>query len=60
MDCLCPHLGDYDASDAWSLLELFLTIGSELGAAQSKVAEFFSPPRVTRQVSAVPSIAWAQ
>jgi hypothetical protein len=42
--------------EANEIVELFLTLGAELQHAKAKVAELYSPPRVTTQIAKLPEL----
>jgi hypothetical protein len=57
IDYLCPGIEGEAAKDADSLYELLLTMGADPSMARCKVAELFSPPRVTALIGSLPCVA---
>jgi hypothetical protein len=55
LELLAPDLAE--PQEAGTLDELLLTMGAEPGIAKAKVAELYSPPRVTEQISRLPHVA---
>jgi hypothetical protein len=54
---LCPELRDDErAEGANRLYELLLTMGADASMAKSKVAELYSPPRVTTYIGSLPHV----
>ena len=54
---LLPHdASTAERREANEILELFLTLGAALPEAQAKVAELYSPPRVTAQLAKLPQL----
>ena len=45
-----------DAREATRLYELFLVSGADLGVAKCKIAELYSPPRVTKELERMPHL----
>ena len=56
LEYLCLDMGPGEAGEANETLELFLTLGADIGTARQKVAELFSPPRVTTEIARLPSV----
>ena len=54
---LLPHdTSIAERREANEILELFLSLGAALPEAHAKVAELYSPPRVTAQLAKLPRI----
>jgi hypothetical protein len=56
LDVLPPNVPDAVRAEATMLLELLLVHGVGADAAKAKVAELFSPPRVTKELKKVRSL----
>ena len=56
MDFLCPDLSESAAAAAMETLELLLTLGAGPSEARAKVAELFSPPRVSAEIARLPCL----
>jgi hypothetical protein len=55
---LCPELRDNESIEgANRLYELLLTMGADANMAKSKVAELYSPPRVTTYIGSLPHVS---
>ncbi len=53
---LCPALGPTVAREVNVTLELLITLGTEVSAARQKVAELYSPLRVTTEIAKLPCV----
>ena len=45
-----------ERTEANEIVELFLTLGAEFHMARAKVAELYSPPRVTTHIAKLPQL----
>ena len=57
---LALSISPAERREANEIVELFLTVGTELHAARAKVAELYSPPRVTAELPKLPHLMLSQ
>ena len=55
-ELLAVNTSTAERREANEIVELFLTLGTALPIARAKVAELYSPPRVTTQLARLPQL----